>query len=207
MKNCYTFIHAGIFFFPIRLCYCNCPIMVAKGAGPSNCDSCLNFAFGNTCVSSCPALMYADTTHTCQLCNSQCLGSCTGPNATQCGSCLNYFSPSLGCVATCPMGTYPDSSKTCQPCDSECSAAGCTGPLSTNCESCAHYTSLASSSPACVASCPSKSYMVSSPSNAIVVRAGTPVCLPCNAQCSNACSVSVSASPLCEMSCFLAFAL
>jgi proprotein convertase subtilisin/kexin type 5 len=108
-------------------------------ASSTNCLTCTNIFYQNTCYSSCPASTYPtiiNSVSTCEICDDSCL-SCSGSLSTNC--------------LTCVSGSYLTSTNTCATCSTNCLT--CTS-TSTQCISCpATLPYLYNNS--CVFSCPS----------------------------------------------------
>ncbi|CAD5119525.1 DgyrCDS8125 [Dimorphilus gyrociliatus] len=106
------------------------------GPGPENCvGSCRNYKFKDKCISSCSIAVTKIPTYTnntaqeCRQCHEGCKDGCSGPEDTECDSCiltLKVFGLSK-CVKKCPTNMYPDNNSECQPCYEYCTD-GCTGP-------------------------------------------------------------------------------
>ncbi|XP_058451762.1 epidermal growth factor receptor isoform X1 [Malaya genurostris] len=99
------------------------------GKGPEQCLECKNFVYKGKCLDSCKSLpkIYQVNSKTCGDCHQECSDSCYGPNADNCGSCVNVKDGKF-CVSEC-SGTKYNLNGTCVACHKTC--LGCTGPRDT----------------------------------------------------------------------------
>ncbi len=145
---------------------CNSECERCFGPSDTECFECSNFriVLGSTmqCVAQCPNVstldnecmdtctpnQYAETNTIlqaifCRDCNPLCDPnfSCSGPNTTQCGRCLNLYDTTTGsCVETCPNATFIDVSNRCVPCHGQCERElGCDGPTAADCRECRNF--------------------------------------------------------------------
>ncbi|KAL1395031.1 hypothetical protein pipiens_000335, partial [Culex pipiens pipiens] len=99
------------------------------GKGPEQCLECKNFHYEGKCLDSCKSLpkIYQVNSKSCGDCHPECANSCYGPNADNCGSCVNVKDGKF-CVSECPATKY-NMNGTCVACHKTC--IGCTGPRDT----------------------------------------------------------------------------
>ncbi|XP_062547794.1 epidermal growth factor receptor isoform X1 [Armigeres subalbatus] len=99
------------------------------GKGPEQCLECKNYVYKGKCLDSCKSLpkIYQVNPRSCGDCHPECSDSCIGPNADNCGSCVNVKDGSF-CVSECPITKY-NLNGTCVSCHPTC--IGCNGPLDT----------------------------------------------------------------------------
>lgn len=71
--------------------------------------------------------IYQVNSKSCGDCHPECANSCYGPNADNCGSCVNVKDGKF-CVSECPATKY-NMNGTCVACHKTC--IGCTGPRDT----------------------------------------------------------------------------
>ncbi len=78
------------------------------GPTSSDCLACAQVKHQGSCVASCPALTFTNTsTRTCDSCRPQCVGGCTrGSSAAHRFGCV-AFNMSGVCVGTCPQHVHP----------------------------------------------------------------------------------------------------
>jgi proprotein convertase subtilisin/kexin type 5 len=172
---------------------CTSPCQNCSNIG-TNCTSCIspNLYYSNTCVVTCPALMYPTLTQ-CLNCLSPCV-TCT--SASACKSCVaGFYLTGTSCVvaSSCPAGTYAESlNNTCNTCTSPCQTCDTFG---TNCTSCIngylYYSNL------CVSTCPSTMY----PTSTLCVNCVSP-CITCTS--ASACKSCISGTYLTSTSCVVA---
>ncbi|XP_077997222.1 receptor tyrosine-protein kinase erbB-4-like isoform X2 [Glandiceps talaboti] len=150
-----------------RVCQaCHDQCLSCTSKGPYGCTECVNMKYRDTCLTECPALLYADEKNVCQPCNEECSDGCHGSDPTQCDSCKNYIIPmeedkpvtsnsTVFCVGECPIdkqyvmddsvcvtnctgNLYPDKNLHCQPCHDEC-LNGCIDDRRTSCFECRNF--------------------------------------------------------------------
>ncbi|KFB41066.1 AGAP008819-PA-like protein [Anopheles sinensis] len=99
------------------------------GKGPEQCLECKNFIYEGKCLDSCKSLprIYQVNSKTCEDCHPECKDFCFGPNADNCGSCVNVKDGRF-CVSECPTMKYALNG-TCVNCHKTC--VGCRGPRDT----------------------------------------------------------------------------
>ena len=148
-------------------CHSQCKQMSGcSGPQPSDCNQCSNFILPplllpsnmtastrvvDSCIGSCPSNYYVDSASVCRSCHPECLDNCTGPMATECGTCsrasILYSNRTRLCLSTCNpdinLKTYymDVTNGVCQPCSSLCSLTrGCNGPSASDCNGCRNFT-------------------------------------------------------------------
>ena len=123
------------------------------GPGATQCNTCAQFNYRGTCVSTCPSLTFRSG-DLCLDCNPNCLQGCTGAGPEECTPDrlrLETTAQTLGCrdavvilpndvtvcYDACPLGMYADADGICTRCSALCSTAyGCTGPGEEGCVAC-----------------------------------------------------------------------
>ena len=152
------------------------------GPSSSECNSCKNFFYNNSCYTECPSGTFANGSE-CYKCDDSCSAcSTTKNNCTSCSlthpfhyafdrtcytKCPVYTFLSNICVNECQVGFIPINN-TCTPCDSEC--LDCFESTKT-CTACDFGLFLFNST--CVSSCPSRYFPYEI------------FCYPCNEACSS----------------------
>lgn len=140
---------------------------------------------GNTCVSDCPAYMFADNSqipYVCSLCILPCAHCSSLTNCTTCASSFFYYN--YTCLTLCPSEITVTVGSSCIDCSLTC--AKCSG-TPTNCTVCGNFTALYNGS--CVGSCPSDMTAINS-----VCTQCDPTCLTCSIFVANCTSCNVSSS-------------
>ena len=164
-------------------CHESCETCIGPRA--DQCASCASigtnaFLHAGRCELACPLKTYSDERRVCQACAPSC-GTCSGPVASQCTSCVKnkcskrgkcpttifpVFSGDGQCFSNCPDGQYADAHGVCKPCDGSCRQ--CVGPLNTDCKDPTPATNFLSSDCApdatrvgnrCRKRCPAKHYL------------------------------------------------
>uniref|UniRef100_A0A2M4B952 Epidermal growth factor receptor n=2 Tax=Anopheles marajoara TaxID=58244 RepID=A0A2M4B952_9DIPT len=110
-------------------CSEQCTTAGCWGKGPEQCLECKNFVYEGKCLDSCKSLprIYQVNSKTCEDCHPECKDFCYGPNADNCGSCVNVKDGKF-CVSECPIMKYALNG-TCVKCHKTC--VGCRGPRDT----------------------------------------------------------------------------
>uniref|UniRef100_W4VRP0 Receptor protein-tyrosine kinase n=1 Tax=Corethrella appendiculata TaxID=1370023 RepID=W4VRP0_9DIPT len=111
------------------VCSEQCTAAGCWGKGTGQCLECKNFNYKETCLANCRIIpkIYQANAKTCSDCHSECLNSCSGPNADNCFSCAHVKDGKF-CVSECPFSKYPQGG-VCVACHETC--IGCNGPRNT----------------------------------------------------------------------------
>ncbi len=168
-------------------CDTTCKQCTGTTAACTSCQGSLILS-GTSCVSSCGAQEYIDTSTSIRQC-SPCSSSCNGcvTSSTTCTSCqtgMYFVEDTSSCVSSCGSAYYVSSSSHCIPCNSNCLT--CSGSATT-CTSCSTGYLYSGS---CVDSCPSTTFIQ-----------GTS-CVACSTNCST-CTGSASYCTACSASYYL----
>uniref|UniRef100_A0A8C2DGZ8 P/Homo B domain-containing protein n=1 Tax=Cyprinus carpio TaxID=7962 RepID=A0A8C2DGZ8_CYPCA len=97
-------------------------------------DWILDISYGN-CVRECPNGFNGDEdSQECEECHSDCR-TCSGPEDSDCDSCVDGFMLDNGCIVVCPDGFLEDTDQDiCERCHADCEL--CDGPEPNNCDAC-----------------------------------------------------------------------
>jgi len=145
----------GTYASDINYTCSNCSVNCGTcSVNASNCTSCANpyFFYNGTCVGTCPAGMYQNSSN-CLQCQLPC-GNCS--SLYSCLSCISSFLYNTTCYnsTACPNGTYANvTTNLCSSCSTNCSTCNLTA---NDCTSCS--ISYFSYNQTCVSSCPTGMY-------------------------------------------------
>ena len=156
-----TACESGYYLPDCAACQASCSVCT----GPSNtqCSECkagffLQPAPSTTCLYSCPAGYWQDTTNNiCAACSAAC-SRCTDSSSYQCSACKPGFflqPASTICLDSCPSGYWGDTGiNVCSACDAACSL--CTGSSNTQCLTCnsGFFLQPVPQDTTCISSCP-----------------------------------------------------
>ncbi|ESO84799.1 hypothetical protein LOTGIDRAFT_176100 [Lottia gigantea] len=198
-----------------RVCDPECSSDGCWGPGSEKCLSCKRYRIEekNVCIKSCAhiELHYEGDNMICKPCHEECRNNCTGPEPSECDSCINVSiidsTNHTICLAECPEIMYPDKNSVCQKCHKNC-ANGCTGPMDhvgeNGCNSCeVGYRQMKGSStikcmPTDTDNCPDGHHMKPVKFDIIDPLAGKRICEPCHRFCKTCTGAGVYYCNLCR---------